>query len=92
MTTRGTLSPSGFPAPSKEPLAGSDHKAKIADDVRAQERLKELNVWAKQGFAEEDAPLIRALNDPDERVRARAQELMVEDWPAEIASGDQSSK
>jgi len=87
MTTRGTLSPSGFSAPPKEPFAGSDHKVMPPDDVKAQERLKELNVWAKQGFAEEDAPLIRALNDPDERVRARAQELMVGDWSAESAAG-----
>jgi hypothetical protein len=71
----------------KEPFSGSNHKAMPPDDVKAQERLKELNVWAKQGFAEEDAPLIRALNDPDERVRARAQELMVGDWAAESAAG-----
>jgi hypothetical protein len=70
-----------------EPFLGSNHKAMPPDDVKAQERLKELNVWAKQGFAEEDAPLIRALNDPDERVRARAQELMVGDWSAESAAG-----
>jgi hypothetical protein len=71
----------------KEPFSGSNHKAMPPDDVKAQERLKELNVWAKQGFAEEDAPLIRALNDPDERVRARAQELMVGDWSAESTAG-----
>lgn len=56
------------------------------DELKAQERLKELNVWAKQGFAEDDAPLIQALNDPDERVRARAQELMVGDWSTEIVA------
>ena len=58
----------------------------IPDDVGAQERLKDLNISAEQGFVEGDAPLIRALNDPDERVRARAQELMVGDWSAEIAA------
>ena len=67
-------------------------KTKTADDSEAQERLNALNILAKQGFRGGDAPLIQALNDLDERVRARAQELMLEDWPVEIASGDHASK
>jgi hypothetical protein len=87
VTTRGTLSPPpGFSSLPKEQFAGSDHKTMTPDELKAQERLKELNVWAKQGFAEDDAPLIQALNDPDERVRARAQELMVGDWSTEIVA------
>lgn len=93
VTTRGLLpSPPGFSALPKGQISGSNHKDKTADDSEAQDRLNALNILAKQGFRGGDAPLIQALNDSDERVRARAQELMVEDWPVEIASGDQASK
>jgi HEAT repeat protein len=64
----------------------------VPDDLAAQERLKDLNISAKQGFQEGDAPLIRALNDPDERVRARAQELMAGDWSAEIDADYRASQ
>jgi hypothetical protein len=93
VTTRSTLSPPpGFSSLPKEQFEGSDHKTMTPDELKAQDRLNALNILAKQGFMGGDAPLIQALNDPDERVRARAQELMVEDWPVEIASGDQASK
>jgi len=92
-TTEGTLSPpTGFSALPKEQFAGPNHKAMAPDDVEAQERLKNLNIWAKQGFAGGEAPLLHALNDPDERVRARAQELMVADWSAEIAEKYRASQ
>ena len=92
-TTEGTLSPPpGFSAQPKEQFGGSNRKAMVPDDLEAQERLKNLNIWAKQGFEGGEAPLLRALNDPDERVRARAQELMVGDWPAEIAEKYRASQ
>lgn len=91
--TKDTLAPPpGFSALPKEQFAGSNHKAKTSDEWEAQERLKNLNILAKQGFVGGDAPLIQALNDPDERVRARAQELMVGDWSAEIAADGQASQ
>jgi hypothetical protein len=85
-TTEGTLSPPpDFSSLPKEQFAGSNHKAMTADDLKARERLKDLNIWATEGFAGGNDPLLRALNDPDERVRARAQELMEGDWSAAIA-------
>jgi hypothetical protein len=92
-TTKDTLSPPpGFSALPKEQFGGSNHKAMPPDDVEAQERLKDLNIWATQGFAGGNAPLLRALNDPDERVRARAQELMEGDWSAAIAEKYRTSQ
>ena len=45
------------------------------EDLKAQERLNALDHWAKQGFPGGVLALMPALNDPDERVRMRAQEL-----------------
>ena len=53
---------------------------------KVSDRLKDLETWAQQGFPGGNDPLVRGLNDPDERVRARAQELMEGEWSAAIAA------
>jgi hypothetical protein len=75
--TTGTLSPPqpGFSALPAKPFAGSDHKARNLENPKAQERLNALNDWANQGSPGGVLALMSALNDPDERVRARADEL-----------------
>lgn len=49
-----------------------------------QVRLKAAETWGQQRQSRID-PLMLALNDPDERVRARALELLEQDWVYEQA-------
>ena len=74
----------------EKPIAGEDQKATKPVNQEAQERLKDLESWARQGFPGGNEPMIRALNDPDERVRARAQELVAGDWSAPIGAAYQT--
>jgi hypothetical protein len=50
-------------------------------------RLEALQGWAAQGAATPLDPLTRALVDPDESVRARAQELVERVWAAKAEAG-----
>jgi HEAT repeat protein len=43
-------------------------------------RLKTLDTWVQQGRDQGLAPLMGALTDVDDRVQARALELIVQDW------------
>lgn len=70
----------------EKPLAGADQVATTPMNLKVSDRLNDLETWARQGFPGGDDPLWRALNDPDERVRARAQELMEGEWSAAIAA------
>ena len=48
-------------------------------------RLQALDRWAQQGRVGAVEPLMLALSDADERVRARAFQLIEQDWVAEQA-------
>ena len=54
-----------------------------APDVSA--RLQALDRWAQQPRTGSIDPLLRALDDPDERVRAQAFALLDDDWARELA-------
>lgn len=43
-------------------------------------RLKTLDTWVQQGRDQDVGPLFGALEDVDDRVQARALELIVQDW------------
>lgn len=60
--------------PRSKPFSGSVPKTTL-QDVEVQERLNKLNHWVNQGSTGEILELMSDLNDPDERVRARAEEL-----------------
>jgi HEAT repeat protein len=45
-----------------------------------QVRLEALDQWGQQGRTGAVDPLMLALNDADERVRARALQLIEQDW------------
>lgn len=45
-----------------------------------QVRLQALDTWVRQGRTGSVDPLMLALTDSDDRVRARALELIEEDW------------
>ena len=54
-------------------------------------RLKALETWVQQGRRGSVDPLLLALNDTDERVRARALQLIEQDWVAEQAAQPKQS-
>lgn len=56
-------------------------QALASPDVQV--RLDALETWARRNRRGAVDPLLRALNDPDERVRNRAVQLLEEDWIAE---------
>lgn len=62
-------------AQNSKPLAGSDRRAITLHDLEVQDRLNDLNHWAHEGAPGGILALMPALNDPDERVRTRAEEL-----------------
>jgi len=85
-TTAFPLPTPDTPTRAEKPVAGADQVVMKPMNPEAPERLKDLETWAQQGFPGGNDPLVRALNDPDEGVRARAQELMEGNWSTAIAA------
>ena len=61
-----------------------------APDVSA--RLQALETWAQQPRTGSVEPLLRAVDDPDEQVRAKAFALLDDDWARELAAEERDGK
>ena len=88
--------PLAVPAPSSQPtdsvnaLVVPAWMAKELDSPDAGVRIRALETWAQSAPPGSIDPLILAYEDKDERVRARAMELIEQDW-ARTADAEQSS-
>jgi hypothetical protein len=85
-TVPGGDSPSGAPVPSSKSADSLDALvvpawiAKELDSPDVGTRLRALETWAQSAPPGAVDPLILAFEDKDERVRARAMELIEQDW------------
>lgn len=59
--------------------------ASAQESPDVQGRLRVLETWAQQPRTGSIDPLLLALDDPDERVRAQAFALLDDDWARELA-------
>jgi len=55
-------------------------------------RLRALESWAQQPRTSSVEPLLRAVDDPDERVRAKAFALLDDDWARELAAEEREGR
>jgi hypothetical protein len=76
------------PADSLEPLVVPAWMAKELDSPDAGVRIRALETWVQSAPPGAIDPLILAYEDKDERVRARAMELIEQDW-ARAADAEQ---
>lgn len=83
--------PSSKPADSLEPLVVPAWMARELDSPDVGTRLRALETWAQSAPPGSVDPLILAYEDKDERVRARAMELVEQDG-ARSADAEQSSE
>ena len=94
-TVPGGDSPSAAPVPSTKSADSLDGLvvpawiAKELDSPDVGTRLRALETWAQSAPPGAVDPLILAFEDKDERVRARAMELIEQDW-ARTADAEQS--
>src|SRR4029453_8927092 len=72
------------PGPSGE--VAHDRIATALQSPDWQVRLRALDAWVQQGRTGSFDPLMLAFNDPDERVRKWALQLIEQDWQAELAA------
>lgn len=85
-TVPGGDSPHALPVLSYEPghpvegLVVPEWMAQKLNSPKVRVRLKALETWAQSAPPGAVDPLILAFEDPDERVRARAQQLIEQDW------------
>jgi hypothetical protein len=85
-TVTGGDSPRAVPVPptqqtdSLEPLVVPAWMAKDLDSPDVGTRIRALETWAQSAPPGSVDPLILAFDDKDERVRARAMELIEQDW------------
>ncbi|HSL06000.1 MAG TPA: hypothetical protein VK901_20990, partial [Nitrospiraceae bacterium] len=88
---------SSMPVPSSEPghlvagLVVPDAMVQKLTSTSVLVRLRALGAWAKSALLGAVDPLILAFEDMDERVRARAQQLIEQDW-ARRAEGEKRGK
>jgi hypothetical protein len=81
-----TTTPSTGPRPAASLPSVEEHPANSAWMQQAMRhpdadvRLKTLDTWVQQGRDQGLGPLMGALTDVDDRVQARALELIVQDW------------
>ena len=73
-----------------EPLVVPAWMAKDLDSPDVHVRLRALDRWAQQGSTAPLDPLIVALDDDDDDVRARALALLAEDWARAQAAEPQA--
>ena len=94
-TATGGERPLAVPAPSSQPADSVDALvvpawiAKELDSPDAGARIRALETWVQSAPPGSIDPLILAYEDKDERVRARAMELIEQDW-ARAADAEQS--
>ena len=85
-TVPGGDRPSAVPVPSSQPADSVDSlvvpawMAKELDSPDAGVRIRALETWVQSAPPGSVDPLILAYEDKDERVRARAMELIEQDW------------
>jgi hypothetical protein len=88
-TDPGGNSPHAVPVPSSAPARPADTlvvpawMAKELDSPDVSVRLRALETWAQSAPVGAVDPLFLALEDTDERVQARANELIEQDWARE---------
>ncbi len=86
----------GTPAPAEpreaEPLVVPDWMAQALASPDAQVRLTALDRWAQQGPQAPLDPLVVALDDEDEQVRAKAMALFEQAWAAEQKAKAEAEK
>jgi hypothetical protein len=82
------VSSSTKPADALDPLVVPEWMAKDLDSPDVGTRLRALDTWVQSAPPGADDPLIFALDNKDERVRARAMELIEENW-ARAADSEQ---
>ena len=96
-TVPGGGGPSAAPVPSTksadspEPPVVPAWMAKELDSPDVATRIRALETWAQSAPPGAVDPLIAALDDNDERVQARAMELIDQDW-ARTADAEQSGE
>jgi HEAT repeat protein len=78
--------PSREPGAPPSPLVVPDCIATALRSPDVQVRLRALDAWVQEGRAGSVDALMLALNDPDERVRTWALQLIEQDWLAELAA------
>lgn len=83
--------PSSQPADSVDALVVPAWMAKELDSPDVATRIRALETWAQSAPPGAVDPLIAALDDNDERVQARAMELIDQDW-ARTADAEQSGE
>ena len=71
---------------SSPPLVVPDWIATALQSPNVQVRLRALDAWVQQGRTGSVDLLMFAFNDPDERVRTWALQLIEQDWLAEQAA------
>jgi hypothetical protein len=85
-TVLGGISPSAVPDPSSElahPVEGlvvPEWMVQKLNSPKVRVRLQALETWAQSAPPGAVDPFILAFEDKDERVRARAQQLLEQDW------------
>lgn len=82
------VSSSTKPADALDPLVVPEWMAKDLDSPDVGTRLRALDTWVQSAPPGADDPLILALENNDERVRARAMELIEQNW-ARAADSEQ---
>ena len=88
----GTTLSATAPPPPEKPLVVPTWMATALANPDVQVRLQALDTWVRQGRTGSVDPLMLALNDPDERVRARALQLIEQDWVTEQAAQPKQPK
>ena len=78
--------PSGEPGAPPSPVVVPDCIATALRSPDVQVRLQALDAWIQEGRTGSVDALMLALNDPDERVRTWALQLIERDWLAELAA------
>ena len=74
----------------EQPLGMPAWMAKDLDSPEVPGRLRALETWAQQPRTGAIDPLLLAVDDPDERVRAKAFALLDDDWARELAAEEQA--
>jgi HEAT repeat protein len=79
------------PAPRPEHLILPQWIAQALASPEVPVRLRALETWAQQGPSAPLDPLVVALDDEDDDVRAKALQLIEQDWAAEQAAGQRGA-
>ena len=76
----------------EQPLGVPAWLAPAQASLEVPERLRALETWAQQPRTGSVEPLLRAVDDPDERVRATAFALLDDDLARELAAEERDGR